>query len=189
MLSNMGFPLLSLCKRMMRQILWPAPLDHILSPFPLHNHLVGEPTGLGQDQNIERVTQVLVVYNRIFQGIFALQRHAASRPLVEEEITHGKRVFVVDRKISVLLWAAVELCIPEFHAGLLWRKTHRVTAGFARRILPEWRVGEALVEAGVPEDSKGERGEKACFLFLIQSVGGSDGVIVVGKVVVGEIWF
>jgi hypothetical protein len=65
--------------------------------------------------------------------------------LVEQQRTHGKRVFVVDGEIIKLLRSAVQLRVPELDVGLVRKQAHGVSALFSRGFVPELRVLEALV--------------------------------------------
>lgn len=60
--------------------------------------------------------------------ICGLQRHGAPALLVEEQIAHGERVLAVDGEVVILLRAAVQLCVPELHVGLVGQEAHWVTA-------------------------------------------------------------
>lgn len=169
---------------MMRQVRRPTPLDHIPRRFALHHNLIRIAARLGQDEHIKRMIQIPVIDDGIVQWVFRPQRHAASALLVEQQRAHGEGVLVVDWKVGVLLGSAVQLGVPELDVGLVGQETHGIAAWFALCAGPERRVLESVVETGVAEDAEGEGGEDASFLVFPELVGGRDGVVVVGEVVV-----
>lgn len=65
--------------------------------------------------------------------------------LVEQQRAHCKSVLMVDGEVFVLFGAAVEFGVPEFDVGLVGGEAHGVAAGFAGRVVPEFRVCEAVV--------------------------------------------
>lgn len=187
MLSDVAFPILPLRKSMVCQIRRPTPFDNVLCASSLHDNLVCKLARLGHDEHVERIIQILVIDNGVFKRIFRPQLDTASAMLVEQQRTHGERVFAVDGEIRVLLGSAVELRVPELDVGLVGCEAHGVAAGFSRGLVPERRVVEAVVETRPSEDAKGECGEDSGFLFFPELVGGFGGVVVVREVVVCEV--
>ena len=151
MLLNMRNPVFSCRMRVVCQVGWPTPLDAPLRAPPAHHHLVREHAGLGHDQHVQRVAQVVVVHDRVIGWVRAPEGYAAAAPLVEEQVAHGEGVLPVHGEVFVLLGPAVEFGVPEFDVGLRGKEAHGVAALGARGGGPKGGILEAVVEAGVGE--------------------------------------
>lgn len=173
---------------MVRQVRWPRPLDNVLCPLALHDNLVTEPAGLGQDLEIQpqRIGQISRIHYRGCLRVLPRQAHRSTRARAEKFSNHAKGVFVVHRKISVLLWSAVALRVEEFDVGLLWGQTHGVPAGFSGRRLPDFGVGQAIIETSVGEGAEREGGEEALLLVFPELVALCESVAVVSEMVGGK---
>jgi hypothetical protein len=137
MLLDMRNPIFSACVLMMRQVRRPTPFNHALRPGTVYDHLIRETTRFRHDKQIQRVLQVPVVDDGVGVWVCRRQLNAPATPLVEQEIAHGECVFAVDREVFVLLWAAVELGVPELHVGLGGEETHGVPPILAGGVAPQ----------------------------------------------------
>ena len=189
MLLDVGLPVLPCLVLVVSRLGRPGPLDDVLGSLALHNNLVAEAARLGQDLEIQRISQVPRIHDRSGRRIGAPETNTAPRPRPKQLGNHAEGMLVINRKLIVLLRPAVALCGEELDVGLPGRQAHGVTAGRALGGGPEWGVGEAVVEAGVGEDAKGEGGEEALLLVLPELVAAGEGVAVVGQVVGCEAGF
>jgi hypothetical protein len=170
MLSNMRFPIIPLRKRMMCKISRPTPLDNIPRCFTRRDDFIRECTCLAQNQHVQRIIQVVMIHNRILQGVRRLQLHIAPRSLVKQQRAHSERVLVVDREVGELLRTAVKFGVPEFHVWLRGCEAHGVSSFLPLRVIPELRVFETLVQSCVAEDAEWECRQYSSFLLLVQPV-------------------
>ena len=170
----------------MREFWRPRTLNDILGSLASHNNLVTKATGLCHHLKVERVGQIPSVNDRNSLGVRIPERHGAPRPGAEQLGNHAERVLVVDGEVVILLRSAVALRGEELDAGLLGRKAHGVATWLTGRILPELRVGHAVVDTGVGESSKGECGKEALLLILPELHAALKSVAVVDKVVRGK---
>lgn len=161
-----GLPLWSIPLRMMRQMMRPRPRNDVLRSGALKNNLIRQAAAFTQDEQIERITKMPMIHHRVILGIRAPKPHLPARPLREQRRHHGKSLLAIPRRVPTGL-RAVALRVPHLDVRLLVGESHWVAASAALGLLPQFRVGETVVQSGVGEGAECELREEARLVLLV----------------------
>lgn len=135
---------------------WPGALDDVLGAAAFHHDFVGQPTALGQDEQVERVVEVVVVHGRILGRVRRFQRHGSLGSRREQLGDQGEGGLVIERHAIVQMGGtAVALRVEELDVRLLWCLAHGVMSRSTRSGVPEGGFRQTVIEPG-----KGKRSER-----------------------------
>ena len=151
---------------MKSQVLRPGTFNDVLGPIAFEHNLIRQPAALSHDEAIERVAEMPMVHHGVIPGIRALEPHLAPGLGSEQNRHHGESLLVVGGDLPVR-FRTVALRVPELDVRLLGREADGVASLSAGGVLPQVRVGEAIVQSGEGEGAEGELGEEARVILLV----------------------
>lgn len=142
----------------------PGALDDVLGAAASGHNLVGQLAALGQDEQVERVVEVVVVDGRIVGRVGRRQRHGPLGPRREQLGDQREGGLIEEWHTIVHVGRTGEaLRAEELHVGLFGRLAHRVVSRRTRGGVPDGRLGQAVVESGKRKRSERKCGKIAAF--------------------------
>ena len=148
------------------QVLRPGTFNDVLGPLAFKHNLIRQPAALSHNEAIERIAKMPMVHHGIIPGIRTLEPHLAAGLGSEEDRHHGESLLVVGGNLPVRL-RTVALRVPELDVRLLGREADGIASLSTGGLLPQFRVGESIVQSGEGEGAKGELGEEARVVLLV----------------------
>ena len=168
------------------QVLRPGTFNDVPGPLALEHNLIRQPAALSHNEAIKRIAKMPMVHHGVIPRIRALEPHLAAGLGSEENRHHGESLLVVAGNLPVRL-RTVALCIPELDVRLLGREADGIASLGTGGLLPQFRVGESIVQSGEGEGAEGELGEEARVILLILCEGLVLGAFVPDEVVGCEV--
>ena len=151
---------------MIGQVVRPGPLNDVPRPFALQHNLIRQAAALSHDEAIERIAEMPMVHHGVVPRILAFDRHLPTRLHSEQDRHHREGLLVVCGDLPVR-FRTVALCVPELDVRLLGGESDGIAAFDAWGFLPQFRVGESIVQSGECEGAEWELGEEARVILLI----------------------
>ena len=119
----------------MRQMMRPRTLNDVFCPGAFKDDFVCQAAAFTQDEKVKRITQMLVIHDRVLGRIRALERHLPARPCPKQRGHHRKCLLPLSRSNPIRFWP-VALRIPELDVRLLGSQPHGIAAFSAVGLLP-----------------------------------------------------
>ena len=131
----MCLPLRSILLRMIRQMIWPGPLNDVLGPLALQHNLIRQPASLRHDEEIERIAKMPMIHNGVIPRILTLEPHLPAG-LHSKQDRHHRESLLVVRGYLAVRFGAVALRVPELDVRLVGSEADGVAALAAGGVLP-----------------------------------------------------
>ena len=151
---------------MMGQVMRPGTSNDVLGPRAFEHNLIRQAAALSHDEEIERITEMRMVHHRVILRIRAFEPHLAAGLDSEQNRHHRESLLVVCGDFPVR-FRTVALCVPELDVRLLGSEADGIASFNAWGFLPQFRVGESIVQSGECEGAEWELGEEARVVLLI----------------------
>lgn len=150
----------------MGQVMRPRTFDDVFRSGTLDGDLVRQAAAFSHDEKIKRIAEIIVIHDRVVGGVRAFEPHLPTGLYPEQDRRHRKGVPVVSRYFAIR-FRTVALGIPELDVRLLGGESNGIAAFSARGFLPQFGVGESIVQSGESEGAERKLGEEARMILLI----------------------
>lgn len=120
---------------MMGQVMRPGTFNDVFRPGALDGDLVGQAASFSHDEKIKRVTEIVVVHDRVGDGVRALEPNLPAGLYAEQDRRHRESVPVVSGNLAVR-FRTVALGVPELDVRLLRCEADGIAAFNAGGVLP-----------------------------------------------------
>ena len=168
------------------QVVRPGTPNDVPRPFALQHNLIRQAAALSHDEAIERIAEMPMVHHGVILRILTLEPHLPARLRSKQDRHHREGLLVVRGDLPVR-FRTVALCVPELDVRLLGGESDGIASLSAWGFLPQFRVGESIVQSGECEGAEWELGEEARVILLILCEGFVLGAFVPDKVVGCEV--
>lgn len=129
---------------MISQMMRPGAFNDVLGPLAFEHNLIRQAAALGHDEEVQRISEMLMVHQRVISRILTLEPHVPAGLCSEEDRHHRESLLVVRRDFPVR-FRTVALCVPELDVRLLGSESDGIASFDTWGFLPEFRVGESIV--------------------------------------------